>query len=1306
MKQKSPKRIKINEKYYIKKNNIDVDTKLKRQKIKNLNNITSDIDIVNKLANETTNNNNKNLEFKKRIIKLLIEKNIHNFKNKEDYDNDTKGKYLSHNSKEKQNNIFLEKSSTNNEDNQYKDSNYIINKGEHKEKGKSDIIINKENFGIKKVITPIKSSKTDRKNNRKNNSNIMEKKILYKKNNIYKYSNRTLNELEDKDKENNDDMNLKGRKGTFSFNSFYRIKNNNNKEKKFNDFEFQSERNFFENKLKDRSKQKKKGKIINLELEKVDSSININSKEVKNENNIISLNFRSDKRSSFKKKNRLSTSSEKEKAVKNGALKILELLRNKKSEKIILKQNLSVEKKKEKVDENYEKQKNKEEKVIKNDIQDIDINTKKVDENKSNKIENNNNENKEFKTICLEKKEKNSKLSNSNRNIYNEIIEEVKGEKNLIQKIVHRKIIEGVRGLKNDNCCNIKNRHYNVNTYRDTSNKTFGIQNIFLDNFYNDSIRKENNVNIYDTHSNFLSYKKEKNNKNFISEKKYNKYKTFDNENNEDTTNDNLTTDFNERNNNENRGVRIKKIKLDKLKNKRNSLNYIRGNNININLNLNNKIINIHNNQKIYAPKRAKIVKKASIDASTNPIHFLPNSPIYKNSINLISPRLYSKNEYDNNTFINNIKPFDENSIFVLDKNYSNNPNNGNSINNNINHDNIYKNKKEKVKNILYSKVKVNRIPDTILNNKNKNLNTCRYETIRYIKKSKNKFERINSCQKKNKSRIIKIQQFGISLKPLEKNNNSLDKTEPINFNLNSPFNKPNQLLQFRPHLSNELNEETNINTNEYKKINSINLSHLESNNGEEIEEIYLKKNYKTGSCKLGFNYSFEKIMNNVSGTDDINNKENDEIKFEQIISLLSFEDLLIIEDKMNLILKVLEKGNKTYEEYFDLWNYFYSSALKSKFEQIFKYFKKETKFMKIFVNYYLIFIMICYNFASNSIVVDIDNDFSLIEIAQIIYTNLLVIINCLKIKITMDNKDNYNIRLIELSKIDITIRNKLSNIDNDISFIREILHTNINLIIKKIELILNNNKINNILNEKDKLVFFNKIKNDNFDEINKFFLENILKEEFLGCSILAYTYLKENQHFKPASVPYLLTKNKKKYSLVLDLDETLLHFKVNQKENEEGVLKLRPGVFTFLEKVGEFYEIILFTEASEAYTQLMLEAFNKKNNKFFDYKLYRQHCIIIGQDFIKDLSRIGRPLDKTIIIDNIGQNFKMQKSNGIVIKPFLGEDQNDQALIDLIPILINIARDDIDIRNGLMKYRDEILTKISSNLFRRNKQK
>ena len=148
-------------------------------------------------------------------------------------------------------------------------------------------------------------------------------------------------------------------------------------------------------------------------------------------------------------------------------------------------------------------------------------------------------------------------------------------------------------------------------------------------------------------------------------------------------------------------------------------------------------------------------------------------------------------------------------------------------------------------------------------------------------------------------------------------------------------------------------------------------------------------------------------------------------------------------------------------------------------------------------------------------------------------------------------------------------------------------------------------------------------------------------------------------------------------------------------------MLKLRPGISTFLEVIKEYYEIILFTEASEAYTELIMETFNKNN--FFDFKFFRQHTIIIGQDFVKDLQRIGRPLDRIIIIDNMAQNFRMQKYNGILIKPFYGEDQNDRALIDLIPILINISKDNLDTRNGLVKYKDEIITKITSNLFRRN---
>ena len=451
--------------------------------------------------------------------------------------------------------------------------------------------------------------------------------------------------------------------------------------------------------------------------------------------------------------------------------------------------------------------------------------------------------------------------------------------------------------------------------------------------------------------------------------------------------------------------------------------------------------------------------------------------------------------------------------------------------------------------------------------------------------------------------------------------------------------------------------------------------------------------------------------MNNITGTDDIVNENSNgrnETKLEHIFYLLNFEDLLIIEDKFNFIMIVLERGNKSFEEHFDLWLYFYSSGLKSKLEQIFKYFPQKTESMRAFINYSLIFILICYDFAINSISFDIDNNFSLIEIAQLIYTNLLIVINLIKSKIIYDNKDNYNIRIIELSKIEMTIKNKLSNIDDDNMLINEILNNNSNTITKKITSIIENNIINNICDKKYNSEIFKKIPTLSFEEINNFFIQNVLKEDFIGCSVLATTYLKEKQKHTPALAPYLHVPNKKNYTLVVDLDETLIHFKVNYKENDEGVLKLRPGVFTFLEKVKEYYEIILFTEASEAYTKLMMAAFNnnKNNKKYFDYKLYRQHATIIGQHFIKDLSRIGRPLDKIIIIDNIAQNFQLQKNNGILIKPFLGEDQNDQALLDLIPILTNIARDEIDVKNGLMKYRDEILTKISSNLFRRNKVK
>ena len=102
-------------------------------------------------------------------------------------------------------------------------------------------------------------------------------------------------------------------------------------------------------------------------------------------------------------------------------------------------------------------------------------------------------------------------------------------------------------------------------------------------------------------------------------------------------------------------------------------------------------------------------------------------------------------------------------------------------------------------------------------------------------------------------------------------------------------------------------------------------------------------------------------------------------------------------------------------------------------------------------------------------------------------------------------------------------------------------------------------------------------------------------------------------------------------------------------------------------------------------------------------HRFYRQHTVIIGNDFVKDLNRIGRPLDKMIIVDNMPQNFRLQKENGINIKAFWGEDADDNALEELAIILTKIAKEGGDLRIGLEKYRDEIIRKVTSNISRNN---
>ena len=80
-----------------------------------------------------------------------------------------------------------------------------------------------------------------------------------------------------------------------------------------------------------------------------------------------------------------------------------------------------------------------------------------------------------------------------------------------------------------------------------------------------------------------------------------------------------------------------------------------------------------------------------------------------------------------------------------------------------------------------------------------------------------------------------------------------------------------------------------------------------------------------------------------------------------------------------------------------------------------------------------------------------------------------------------------------------------------------------------------------------------------------------------------------------------------------------------------------------------------------------MLNQFD--TNSRITHRLYRQHCQQRGYSLVKDIGKIGRPLDRTIIIDNVAENFALQPNNGIFIKTWYN-DMDDDFLLDLVPLL------------------------------------
>ena len=1131
-----------------------------------------------------------------------------------------------------------------------------------------------ENQNIKDEREIIKGEKGNIKDEKeKNELTNLKDKIDNKKENIKSEENQVINSEKEKEKEAHNNLELNPK-----------IENNNieikNKESGFDKFTKYSTKTYFRNsgviqlnqniiidKNNSFEKEEKGTELPTPQKNKLTINLKTpvpNENAKKTESSKISpknLENQDDKSKTITRFNKSNSKTIKEEPNdKSNIMKLLQLIKNKKNER----EQINKEKEKAK-DEMYKRAKSQSVSKTLEGVHKFKDKPNEIEETKEKEqnkiIQQNNQKNKEIN------------INNINNNFENSPKHEIYSRKN---KINNNKFITNYKSRDQNLNINIKNV------------KTFENQNK-LDNDNNNKSPKKDNKS--KSNNKFWSSSKIKKMDRIVvnhrMKKKINNsnIKNKNNENFKDIIKRYATSNYDKNNKKEKDleiGIKKSYEKPVFIYNKHylqnrsldynnpESINVSNNNNNNINIKSSKIINNINNSAKIYNPKKGLIDKGKSVGKFSNNIN---NKEYYSNNNNYIYNYNYNNYVSNNNNNLNNI--YIKKKSVLLESNVDTNTSSSNlskSINNQERNKQYYsiKNKKE---NIKFNTNNYSMIPPHE-DNSNKKINLKVNKKPFYI----NDNSKINNNNNnENESSDMAGRSFISDMNNIFNNNN------------NSNYNKNNNSGKMEENCDSYLTNKNTI----VKSYNAYidNYNNLANNNANQPNRKSGLQKYSKNRKEILMDYTGEenKSLHNINNYYNINSRRK-KIEQKKCISL-KFEDLLVIEEKINIIIEYLKLNKDISKQCFDFWNFFFNCSIFKKIEKIFDN-DKDINIAKLCINYELISLIVCYEYSlDQDVYLEINNQ--LLEIMELNYNNLMRLIQQIINIIGIENNENNWIKKL------LNIFEMYSKREDFFIYNEDVLLT--------IEKIQNNNeninfKILNLLNyyqtENNTLLlnYFLQIKTKTYEDLNAFFQNNILQIENEEGSLIAALYLRNNSIFSPEPPPYLKTQNTKKYTLVLDLDETLVNFKI--KKGREGYVRLRPFLFGFLEEVSQYYELIIFTSATEAYANSVIEAI-EHDKKYFDYIFYRQHTIIVGNDFVKDLTRIGRPLNSTIIIDNMPQNFRFQKENGICIKPFWGQDSNDKTLYDLMPILLDIAKNGGDVRISLNSYKDEIMGKITSSI-------
>lgn len=173
----------------------------------------------------------------------------------------------------------------------------------------------------------------------------------------------------------------------------------------------------------------------------------------------------------------------------------------------------------------------------------------------------------------------------------------------------------------------------------------------------------------------------------------------------------------------------------------------------------------------------------------------------------------------------------------------------------------------------------------------------------------------------------------------------------------------------------------------------------------------------------------------------------------------------------------------------------------------------------------------------------------------------------------------------------------------------------------------------------------------------------------------------------EPNLLPEVKAQDQGKICVVIDLDETLVHSSFKPISNADFIVPVeiegtthqvyvmkRPYVDEFLQRMGELFECVLFTASLAKYADPVTDHLDQCG--VFRARLFRESCVFHQGCYVKDLSRLGRDLQKTLILDNSPASYIFHPKNAVPVLSWF-DDLDDAELLNLLPLFEELSQAD-----------------------------